>query len=267
MLIIQFILIQMNGLQHIGSNMQLTANGITIPFFDFDMSAHDKILLSLSGGADSAVLFHLACIALPDKEIIPFTGIDIYRPTNIWFAEEIYEITKEKFPNVNIADLQTFKFDMQDPKMIEVAKKLYNKDIHPPFGGYVKNQHMGRNIDQLRIKHNCNFEVNALTANPPVEEQIKFGFDHVAERRRNVTNSDPFIDTVKRFLYKPFINVDKKFIAELYKQYDLMDDIFPITQSCVGREHDTEYWTKPCKKCFWCHEKKWAFGCYDGGEC
>ena len=27
----------------------------------------------------------------------------------------------------------------------------------------------------------------------------------------------------------------------------------------------TDNFTKPCKECWWCREKKWAFGMYDGG--
>ena len=65
--------------------------------------------------------------------------------------------------------------------------------------------------------------------------------------------------------YRPFVNVDKKFVADLYKQFDLMDDLFPLTMSCIGFDYQTNYFTEPCKKCYWCHEKKWAFGCYDGG--
>ena len=246
--------------------MELTANGITIPFFDFDMSKYDNIVVSLSGGCDSALLFHLMCIALPDKHLIPFTGIDKRRPTNIWFAEEIYEITKEKFPDVNIHDLVTFEYDDTDPAMIAMARKQWDRSRHPPFKGYIKAVCMSTEIDKIRKAHNSNFEVNGLTSNPPVEDQIKFGFEHVAEKRRNNNNLNPISDTsMKRILYKPFINVNKKFIAELYKQYNLMDDIFPATQSCTGYAYYTDYWTKPCKECFWCHEKKWAFGCYDGG--
>ena len=47
--------------------------------------------------------------------------------------------------------------------------------------------------------------------------------------------------------------------------FNLMDDLFPLTMSCIGFEKETNYFTEPCKKCYWCHEKKWAFGCYDGG--
>ena len=43
-----------------------------------------------------------------------------------------------------------------------------------------------------------------------------------------------------------------------------MKELFPITASCVGYAKETDYFTKPCKVCWWCREKKWAFGMYDG---
>ena len=60
-------------------------------------------------------------------------------------------------------------------------------------------------------------------------------------------------------MYQPYVNVDKKFVAGVYKDHKLMDTLYPFTSSCVGSERDTEYFTKGCDKCFWCNEKKWAF--------
>ena len=94
-----------------------------------------------------------------------------------------------------------------------------------------------------------------MTANPPVEEQRKYNFYDVAERRRDRRDNNPFM--VK--LYQPLMNVDKKFVAGVYKDHKLMDTLYPFTSSCVGSERDTEYFTKGCGKCFWCNEKKWAF--------
>jgi len=51
----------------------------------------------------------------------------------------------------------------------------------------------------------------------------------------------------------------------IYEQFNLLDDLFPLTMSCIGFAPETNYFTEPCRKCYWCHEKKWAFGCYDGG--
>ena len=39
-----------------------------------------KIAVSLSGGADSAILFYHACDVLPDKTFYPFSGYDTRRP-------------------------------------------------------------------------------------------------------------------------------------------------------------------------------------------
>ena len=66
---------------------------------------------------------------------------------------------------------------------------------------------------------------------------------------------------------KPFVNIDKRWIAGMYEQLGLMDELFPMTASCIGDNADSKYYTEPCGKCFWCYEKKWAsFGCYDGGK-
>ena len=59
--------------------------------------------------------------------------------------------------------------------------------------------------------------------------------------------------------------VNKKFIAQCYKDYNLMDKLYPLTASCIGYADTTNYFTEPCKTCWWCKEKLWAFGSYDGG--
>ena len=49
----------------------------------------------------------------------------------------------------------------------------------------------------------------------------------------------------------------KKYVAELYKKYNLMDNLFPITVSCIN-----DLPIGACKKCWWCKERYWAFGRY-----
>ena len=48
---------------------------------------------------------------------------------------------------------------------------------------------------------------------------------------------------------------------ELWKKYDIMD-LFDNTITCIEYREEIE---KPCKVCYFCSEKKWAFGKYDGG--
>tara|TARA_B100000029_G_scaffold353443_1_gene346110 strand:- start:927 stop:1766 length:840 start_codon:yes stop_codon:yes gene_type:complete len=58
---------------------------------------------------------------------------------------------------------------------------------------------------------------------------------------------------------KPFSNVDKKFIAELFEQYNLLDTLLPLTKSCAIASVPGE---KGCGKCFHCFEKQYGFGEY-----
>ena len=63
--------------------------------------------------------------------------------------------------------------------------------------------------------------------------------------------------------WKPFLNMTKKDFADLYEKHNLMDSLFPYTASCVAKAGETNNFTKPCQKCFWCLEKYWAFNMYD----
>tara|TARA_B100000809_G_C15087810_1_gene512084 strand:- start:635 stop:1318 length:684 start_codon:yes stop_codon:yes gene_type:complete len=61
---------------------------------------------------------------------------------------------------------------------------------------------------------------------------------------------------------KPFQNYDKKFIFRIFEEEGLMKGLYPLTRSCEGQADVTKDFTKPCKKCWWCKEKKWAFTKY-----
>jgi hypothetical protein len=61
---------------------------------------------------------------------------------------------------------------------------------------------------------------------------------------------------------KPFQNYDKKFIFRIFEEEGLMKSLYPLTRSCEGQADVTKDFTKPCKKCWWCKEKKWAFNQY-----
>jgi len=100
--------------------------------------------------------------------------------------------------------------------------------------------------------------VNGMTNNPPIEVQKKYPVMlQWAETRRNP--SDKIKNTIDYRTYYPFANVDKKFIAAIFKDEKLMETIFPLTRSCVGIAELTDNYTKECHQCFWCYEKKWAF--------
>ena len=103
------------------------------------------------------------------------------------------------------------------------------------------------------------------TANPPVEEAEAHNLTFKRENQRDGNEKFVYHEKHNRPFYVPFNNVDKRFIAENYKKFNLMEELFPITGSCVGYAEATDNFSKPCRVCWWCREKKWAFGMYDGG--
>lgn len=247
--------------------MKLTSNGKEIDFFEFDTLNFDRVFLALSGGSDSAILLYLTCLVRPNWKIICHTGIDKHKDPWVGeYAAEIIEFMKTKFPDVDIIHEQ-YKFDSLESVWLYRAEKEWNehpnKETLPTIQGHAKAVASRQLKHELRKKYNIKLSMHGITANPPIEVQKELGFYDVAEPRRNLVYDEFKWKKSGNLHYTPFINVDKKFIAGLYEQYNLMEDLFPLTRSCIGFEEETEYFTKPCGECFWCHEKMWAFGTYD----
>ena len=246
--------------------MLLTYEDQTVDF-DIDyIKSFKKIGMSLSGGTDSALLFYLLLKFVDDIEIFPWCGIDVHRPAHIWHAREIYETYMEMFPNAtNVLPLYEFKVDTRDEWWIKYSLVQHEKDVNnimgPVSGGLVKQVIIGHHAKQMMYRGKAAMHINALTANPPKEVAESLGFLDKCEERRFSSDSETKLNS----FYKPFRNVDKKWVFGMYEKFGLLDTIYPITQSCIGHAKETQYFTVPCKQCYWCHEKLWSFGSYDGG--
>lgn len=250
--------------------MILEAVGQTVDFFGFDHSMHDNIYVSFSGGTDSSLLLYLICTHLSDKRIVAHTGTDLSKdPFVKEYAEDIMIWMRKQFPHLNIVHEQ-YDFNSRDPVYIQQASKeiseAKDKSIFPSVLGHAKSVAQREYKSEMRKKYKMTMSTHGITANPPIEVQKELGFEHVAESRRNQWY-DPIVvsPSGKNIHHKPFVNVDKRWVAGMYEKLGLMDELFPLTMSCIGDNEDSKYYTEPCKKCFWCHEKLWAFGCYDGG--
>ena len=56
--------------------------------------------------------------------------------------------------------------------------------------------------------------------------------------------------------YSPFFNIDKKKMKQIYESEKVIDELFPITRSCESLTLSDGH----CGECWWCEERKWAFG-------
>ena len=210
-----------------------------------------KLGISLSGGADSALVTFMLCRELierkSDAQVIFVTGVHNARPTNEWNAREIAELFREMFPKVNFGE---HYFDYYDKK--------HEKD---------KVNHHIAHESKLKAEGKIDVLFHGRSANPDLKEAEAHNLLHKRENDRDKgdIDRDPYTEHTHIPFYCPYENVDKRFVAVMYHRFDLMDELFALTASCVEYAEKTDYFTKPCKECWWCREKYWAFGMYDGG--
>ena len=252
--------------------MQITYDGITIPYFDTeqlkdlkDVKLNDglpcQVLVSLSGGCDSASALYLCLKHYPDIEWLPYTCRDLNAPGDADSAIMFIDKMQKEFPHANLKDIQVFEFDDKDPKHFNEAKyciKHYDRYKDMTIIGMVKILLIDRITRKLMDKYDKPLRFDGMSKNPTEEEMIKHGFLEHSEPRRTHEDNWP---TCFNQVYQPFINVDKKFIADVYFQHPFMlKEIYPHTKSCTGTAWHTQGFTRVCGKCFWCHERRWAFG-------
>lgn len=128
-------------------------------------------------------------------------------------------------------------------------------DTPPKDGLRIDNDQWQKVFDDNKKKYKlkeCYGFVTKNPARPVMIEHDLFTDDRPAYR-----------DGAKRYHpEKPFQNHDKAWVARCFESEGLMKGLFPLTRSCEGQADKTKNFTKPCKKCWWCREKYWAFKQY-----
>lgn len=185
-------------------------------------------VLMLSGGLDSALLSYLVLKELPNTKLV--LSSVCHESLNYYNLFNVIAITNwlhERFPN----------------------------RIQEHYIGYYKDRNEARNNrtktrDRLIDKHQASGILTGMTLNP--SDLMIEGRDESRDKEREfkITSSHGVPH------YRPFINDTKKAIAELYNKHDLQS-LSKLTISCEAVEPP-----RPCKECWWCKEKYWAFGYY-----
>ena len=235
--------------------MILKANGLTVDFFEkFFTERYNKnkkrfsrIAVSFSGGVDSSLTLYCLCKSIMlynlQEEITVYAfNANItdyeYLETSKTPTENCYRIITELFPKIKFGGLHFYdishkKIDGDKIQKLKKARKTFLQDI------------------------NCSFFLTGTTNNPPIGANKKL--DEVVKNDYRLRIR--YRDMNKEYLNEPFAKVDKSFLAEIYKQENLLDNLYPATVSCTYMS-----FINPCKKCYWCEEKYWSFGSYDGGD-
>tara|TARA_B100000941_G_scaffold274273_1_gene235278 strand:- start:810 stop:1481 length:672 start_codon:yes stop_codon:yes gene_type:complete len=203
---------------------------------------YKNAVLCLSGGTDSALVFYLICEYVVENniqgfQITPIHGWDMrrvnaYSPTS---AKKVYSYIKNKFPTVKINDLYLFAYNKLDGE----DKPKYHRPVYRLFE------------KEKMLDRDMMFSGSTLA---PQDKSFKYKDPGSINRKIGVK-------TRKGILFQDtqiISSYDKRWVRLMYEEKGLKE-IFQYTVSCIGDEPNG-----PCKSCWWCHEKYWAFGRYDG---
>ena len=221
----------------------------TIKINNLDIDIHDgPIGISLSGGADSSLLFYIL-MKYASGPIHVFScgngNTNYHEPTsamrvinycvrkinqkNIYFHSHLVE---EK----NIANM--FSKELIDAHAIRI---LYSGFTRPPPKGAIIDYDTNGSIAVGGVDHGTVLPNYWTNDNNELIQKI-FGL--------------PVGD--KHPLYTPFINVNKQELAKIYSHLEL-GELYSITRSCESLSLTTGH----CGSCWWCKERVWGFGYLD----
>jgi hypothetical protein len=210
---------------------------------DISLDGLKNIGVLLSGGVDSGLLLYM----ITKTAMAENTGI------------KIYTITGESL-------LKPFNIK-HSSMVIDTVKALtgYNKVIEQLIFPYRSHLNVEQRIEvmtyytRLYIKHfNLDMLFEGKTKNPPVTvSELLEG--------RELDRDDPEgqglkLKSIEKRLAWPLLYCDKRDIADLYKNLGITESLLPNTRSCEGNLEVTDNLKKQCGVCWWCRERKWAFG-------
>ena len=219
-----------------------------------------SVAISVSGGADSALLAYLICTqASHDTKINIISHIRMWQ-TKPWQQRDslnVYNYLIKKFPKLKFSRHVNFIApDLEYANLGPVLTDVYGKKVS------------GDNI-QIRafseyvcFQENIDAYYNAVTQNP---KEVWLG--GMVERDITPTENNKHLrltEHMGRWAIHPFRFVDKSWVINQYKNLNL-NDLLEITRSCEGEVEGLDYTNyKPgqvvptCGKCFWCKEREWA---------
>lgn len=107
------------------------------------------------------------------------------------------------------------------------------------------------------------YTYTGITKNPP--KLVTDSFKN-PDTENDVRSPSVIRDSFEGKYYRPWTNIDKQQLAAIYKEYNLMETLFPLTRSCEYINQEIPLHINPkqqhCENCWWCEERFWGFGKY-----
>lgn len=216
-----------------------------------------KIGISISGGADSALLSYLIC-SNSDAEIHFTNQIRLWktRPWQEYIAGEVINWFKKRFNNKFFVHKNLIPSELEwadkGPTIIDEYGKLKsgNQIILRSHNEYIAHKYK---LDAL---------YGGINKNPDID------IDGALEDR-NDGHIPPYFLHDGIAICHPFVHTKKDWIIKQYHKHNILDLLY-LTRSCEGEFKEINYKTYTpgqhvpiCGNCFWCKERAWAISCQD----
>ena len=215
---------------------------ILIPRDNFILDDNRTLGIWLSGGTDSSLLCYLLAKHILDNNLdYKIQPVTIFKNERTLTYKAVIDFIKQHF---NCEDL------FLDP----IVKDRNNDNEYDAFFNLNYNNVLSKKYKYIYSGINATPSNEHYTDSwKPIPDLEQARNNHI--KKLMVINCVIEIDNVLHEFgeIKPFFNLDKRQIAEMYKQHNLLDTLFPLTISC-----NTE--VEHCGKCWFCKERLWGFG-------
>jgi len=250
---------------------------ITEPLDNFPVTG---IVVKLSGGADSSIVYYRLCKELVERKLnIPIYAVTLDPETKDWYshyAKKVIQFTKEQ-TGIEPVEHRIRKLplpwnvdDYQIEQDMVFASVLEDGLANVYYGGLTENPDA-----ELMAKEA--FKIEGMTFES-FEDCLQQAKDRDAGRDNNNTkwsigygpsNEGPLAE-LPHLGILPFVHKDKRHgTAAMYNEEDIVDKLLPLTYSCENEKSEEkikldivdgrqEY--THCGKCWFCLERAYAFG-------
>ena len=239
------------------------------------INKQEYVGIRISGGIDSAILCHIVLKYFPHINLLPITFYNKLRPIAQSSVDNVLRVLNELNPGNRLMQQEVGIFDTTG--FVRTQPDVGMNKYHP------KDIFQRQFIRDLFDKHEgkLNFILSGATMNPPLQDQILLGMEkQFNEDRNGLCETGPLNrylrNGVQRYEYSPFRNYNKRDIAGLCRELNLMDTLFPVSETCETEPHKygsryTDFFgmtyarpgIEPCQCCWPCREKYWAYGVFD----
>lgn len=216
-----------------------------------------RIGISLSGGADSALLAYLIC-SNTDADIHFTNQIRLWktRPWQEHVADNVIAWFKDRFKNNFYLHRNLIPPELEwadkGPTIVDEYGKLKsgNQIILRSHNEYIAHKYK---LDAL---------YGGINKNPDIEIEGSLA-------DRNEGHIPPHFIHNGIDICHPFVYTKKDWIIKQYFENNI-EDLLNLTRSCEGEFEGINYNTytpgqhiPTCGECFWCKEREWALSCLD----